>query len=212
MRGLTLRLALAASLALLAACEDPPKPAASAKPPPAPAQPGSAGPAEAVPDGGLAVAGDGGLELTDGGSAALVGEYVYSPVAKRDPFRSFLDDAAVKVVDTSASSSRCGPICQWEIDQLKLVAVVSGVASPLAMVEDPDGRGYLIRRGAFIGKRSGKVSDIRRDTVVVTELIRRRDGALIPAKTEILLRERRKAGARVRDDMVDLSTPEGKSQ
>ncbi len=40
---------------------------------------------------------------------------------------------------------------------------------PMAMVEDPEGRGHMIRRGSFIGKRSGKVSDIRRDRLVVTE-------------------------------------------
>ncbi len=203
---------IAALVSLAAACSDtPPKPPpqpkpAAAAPAAAPAPAPAPATAEAVPDGGAEAAADGGA---DGGALAL-GEYVYTPVAKRDPFRSFFEDNT-KVEDSTLTKANCGPICQWELDQLKLVAVVSGIASPLAMVEDPDGRGYMVRRGSYIGKRAGKVSDIRRDTLVVTELIRRRDGVLVPAKSEILLRDKRRPGDRT-SEVTDLSTPDGNTQ
>jgi len=96
-------------------------------------------------------------------------EYAYSPVGKRDPFRSVLDD---KTGPTESGQERpdCGPLCKWELEQLKLVAVISGVSNPLAMVEDPNGRGYIVRRGTFVGKRNGKVTQIRAGEVVVTEI------------------------------------------
>lgn len=193
----------ATALFALAACgSDKPAPAAPAAGTKAAAKAAAAAPA-ANPDGGTS---------TDGGAAELV-EYVYSPVAKRDPFRSYFDEAPVQAeVKEATPATHCGPICGWEIEQLKLVAVVTGIASPVAMVEDPDGRGFMLRRGSYVGKRSGKVSDIRRDAVVVTELIRRRDGALIPAKTELQLRDKKgKGGSKSKEAIVDLSAPSGQT-
>ncbi|MBI5548191.1 MAG: pilus assembly protein PilP [Deltaproteobacteria bacterium] len=95
-------------------------------------------------------------------------EYAYSPVGKRDPFRSAIDERT----GPSEGPERpdCGPLCKWELDQLKLVAVISGISNPLAMVEDPSGRGYIVRRGTFVGKRNGKVTHIRSGELVVTEI------------------------------------------
>ena len=98
-------------------------------------------------------------------------EYLYSPVGKRDPFRSAIEDKLTSA-DEGADRGSCGPLCKWELEQLRLVAVISGVSNPLAMVEDPNGRGYIVRRGTFVGKRNGKVSQIRSGEVVVTEIYR----------------------------------------
>lgn len=98
-------------------------------------------------------------------------EYAYSPVGKRDPFRSILDDAAEARPDQEQRPD-CGPLCKWELDQLRLVAVVSGMSNPLGMVEDPGGKGYIVRRGTFMGKRNGKVTQIRAGEVVVTEIFK----------------------------------------
>jgi len=40
----------------------------------------------------------------------------------------------------------------------------------VAMVEDPDGVGHVVRQGTQVGRRNGKVTTIRRDEVVVAEL------------------------------------------
>lgn len=116
-------------------------------------------------------------------------EYAYSPVGKRDPFRSFLLEetkAAEKKVAVPVKpieNLRCGPLCKWDLEQLRLVAIVSGVSSPMAMVEAPDGKGYTVRRGAFIGKRNGKVTNIRPSEMVVTEIYK--DNAGVPQPHEI---------------------------
>jgi type IV pilus assembly protein PilP len=136
--------------ALAAACGGSPKPAAA--PPPAAAD-DAAKKAAPKPE----------------AEAPPVVEYAYSPVGKRDPFRSLLDDASEARPD-QATRPDCGPLCKWEIDQLKLVAVISGMSNPLGMVEDPGGKGYIVRRGTFMGKRNGKVTQIRAGEVVVTEI------------------------------------------
>ena len=74
--------------------------------------------------------------------AASTYVYNYNPVGKRDPFRSPLEDIKATPENTNTQIVACNePLCQWDIDQLKLVAVVTGDANPMAMVEDPMGRG-----------------------------------------------------------------------
>ena len=111
-------------------------------------------------------------------------EVAYSSVGKRDPFKSFLGDLGASV---GAVTTRCStPLGRFELDQLRLVAVITGLADPLAMVEAPTGVGYSVRKGACIGKNGGVVATIRTGEVVVTEWAMRADGTR--EKTETALR------------------------
>jgi len=138
-----------------------------------------------------------------------VAEYTYTPIGKRDPFRSFFDSFE-PVEPRQSVDANCGLLCQFELDQLRLVAVVSGVASPLAMVEDPEGRGHMVRRGTLIGKRSGKISDIRRDRIVVTELLRNKQGQILPVQTEMPLRSQDRGSDKPNNETIDLSMADGR--
>jgi len=100
--------------------------------------------------------------------------YVYNPIGKRDPFRS--PDAEPATQAALASTSCTEPLCRFDIDQLTLVAVVSGDANPLAMVQDPAGRGYFVRRNTRVGRQGGKVTQIMSDAVVITEYFTTPDG------------------------------------
>ncbi|GHG64476.1 pilus assembly protein PilP [Comamonas sp. JC664] len=136
----------------ITACGDTPKPPpAAAKPAAAaakPAPPKEAAPAEApqVP--------------------AYV--YLYNPVGKRDPFRSPLEELGPVTSNQVAACNE--PLCAFDLGQLKLVAVVTGDANPMAMVEDPAGRGHIVRRNTRMGRQGGKVTQILRDSVTVTEV------------------------------------------
>ncbi len=111
-------------------------------------------------------------------------EVAYSSVGKRDPFKSFLGDLGASI---GAVTTRCStPLGRFELDQLRLVAVITGLADPLAMVEAPTGVGYSVRKGACIGKNGGVVATIRTGEVVVTEWAMRADGTR--EKTETALR------------------------
>jgi type IV pilus assembly protein PilP len=111
-------------------------------------------------------------------------DVAYSSVGKRDPFKSFLGDLRAS---TGAVATRCStPLGRFELDQLRLVAVITGLADPLAMVEAPTGVGYSVRKGACIGKNGGVVATIRTGEVVVTEWAMRADGTR--EKTETALR------------------------
>ncbi|NMB76949.1 MAG: pilus assembly protein PilP [Myxococcales bacterium] len=94
--------------------------------------------------------------------------YIYTPVGKRDPFRSQYKTLTPEKAKTSELSATC-PLCKFELDQLKLVAIISGMAQPSAMVEDPTGKGWVIRIGTRIGKNAGRVFRIKPDEVVIAE-------------------------------------------
>jgi type IV pilus assembly protein PilP len=100
--------------------------------------------------------------------------YIYNPIGKRDPFRSpDLDLARASAVNNSACNE---PLCKFDLDQLTLVGVISGDANPVAMVQDPQGRGYILHRNTRIGRQGGKVTQILRDSVTVTEYFTSPDG------------------------------------
>jgi len=94
-------------------------------------------------------------------------EYSYNPIGKRDPFRSFTSIEVVRPDSIVASELQ-----NWELDQLDLVAILWGTEQPVAMVEDPKGKGHVIRHGDLIGKKWGKVTQIKSDEVIVTEEFR----------------------------------------
>lgn len=100
--------------------------------------------------------------------------YVYNPIGKRDPFRS---PEAEPAAQANVANTACTePLCRFDVDQLTLVAVVSGDANPLAMVQDPAGRGYFVRRNTRVGRQGGKVTQIMSDAVVITEYFTTPDG------------------------------------
>jgi len=100
--------------------------------------------------------------------------YTFSPTGKRDPFRSPMVDQGGRPEGPTGVCTEV--LCQFDLDQLRLVAVVTGDANPLAMVEDPQGRGHLVRKGVKMGKQGGEVTQILRDSVTVTEGLVTPDG------------------------------------
>lgn len=88
--------------------------------------------------------------------------YAYTPVGKRDPFRSLFE--RVEVEDKAITELQ-----RFQLDQLKVVAIVTGRATPYAMVEDPNGNGHTLTRGTLVGKNWGRVAQITNECVVVRE-------------------------------------------
>ena len=119
-------------------------------------------------------------------SAPAAAEWTYSSAGKRDPFRSYLADVAAQARDSALT--RCPtPLGRFDVDQLKLVAVVTGLEDPVAMVEAPNGVGYSLHRGSCIGRNGGTVTVVRTGEVIVSEWIVRADGKRDRAETLLRL-------------------------
>ena len=146
-RSMKFGTALAAMLAGGLACGEPPPPP---RPPPAPK------PVVAAPD-----------ETEKPAEPTSI--YVYSPIGKRDPFQNIY--AVKEVTPVKIPGGKPTPLQRFPIDKLRLALTVTGTASPMAMVEDPDGRGWSVFLGSFIGQNWGKVTSIQRDQIIITETI-----------------------------------------
>jgi type IV pilus assembly protein PilP len=92
-------------------------------------------------------------------------KYIYDPKGKRDPFKQFVDSGA-------KDKKKLVPLQKYEVSQLKLTGIIWGANINKAMVEDPIGKGYVIKRGTRIGKNDGKVKKITKDRVIITEKYR----------------------------------------
>ena len=101
--------------------------------------------------------------------------YVYNPIGKRDPFRSFLAAGERGVEDETPRT----PLQRYEIDEYRLVGIIWGIDRPRALVEDPDSVGHVMEIGTYIGKNWGKVTQITSSEVVVTEEYQTIDGELV---------------------------------
>ncbi|NJK89764.1 MAG: pilus assembly protein PilP, partial [Myxococcales bacterium] len=107
--------------------------------------------------------------------------YAYSPIGSADPFRNLFD------VEEARNEDELTELQRFELDQLRLVAVVSRIATPYAMVEDPQGKGHTLTRGTLIGKNWGQVAQIREDCVVVREEYRDYTGRKVTNRTSLCL-------------------------
>jgi type IV pilus assembly protein PilP len=181
MKKLSLLFVPAIALALLAGCgDDQPAPAAA----PVHAAKKAPAPKAASSETGLTAPGY---------------VYAYNPIGKRDPFRSPL--GTLRAGNESTQQICNEPLCQWDLDQLTLVAVITGDANPVAMVQDPQGTGYVVHRNTRIGKQGGKVSQILHDSITVTEYWTNPDGKRTPNLITVGLKRDEKSGG-----SVDLAT------
>ena len=90
---------------------------------------------------------------------------VYDRTDRRDPFRSFeWERKELANLDMVG-----GPLEQYDVSQLSLIAVIWKTGSARALVEDPAGHSYIISRGTRVGKNEGMVTQIDDNLVVVNE-------------------------------------------
>jgi Tfp pilus assembly protein PilP len=86
--------------------------------------------------------------------------------SNRDPFRSYLDtwiERGPKVTMSTVSA-----ICaKYSLEELTLIAVISGDANPRAMFRDPTGLGQTVKRGDYLSKSAARVTKILSDRVVL---------------------------------------------
>jgi type IV pilus assembly protein PilP len=107
----------------------------------------SAKPAAAAP----AAAADAGA-----GNAAPKMEFSENDFAEsdrnRDPFRTYMSVLAPEQKKVATKIQREVVLPQYSLDELKLVAIVMGGEYPRAMVVDPGGKGWVIKRGDWVGR------------------------------------------------------------
>mgnify|MGYP001026057081 CR=1 FL=1 len=70
----------------------------------------------------------------------------------RDPFRPYVATPGPRGPEASFDPQRPVVMPNTAVEQMKLIAVVTGVPRPKAMLTDPGGVGYVVQRGDYLGK------------------------------------------------------------
>jgi len=89
----------------------------------------------------------GGIDL-----AELSDESFVEVPSRRNPFRSFEEIFTTKKILEENKSQRNVILGEYSINSLRLMAIVTGVGNPRAMLLDPKGKGHIIRRGDYMGR------------------------------------------------------------
>jgi len=67
----------------------------------------------------------------------------------RDPFRNYANELRIKA---PIVAQRLVLMPDTSVDEMKLIAIISGIEQPRAMIVDQRGVGYVTTRGDFVGK------------------------------------------------------------
>ncbi len=92
-------------------------------------------------------------------------EFSYNPAGRPDPFKPFIELAPEK----RPKAAFLTPLQKYDISQLKLVAIITAPEGSVALVEDQQGKGYLLKKGTAIGRHDGKVKAVLKDRVIIEE-------------------------------------------
>jgi type IV pilus assembly protein PilP len=111
--------------------------------------------------------------------------YAYEPKGRRDPFTSLVEDVKAKPARKKGAS----PVEGFDVDEIKLIAIAWDSQQYFALVTLPDNKSYTIRKGMTLGLYGGRVREITRDTVIITEQIKDYKGQLKTKDTILKLRK-----------------------
>jgi len=140
-RGTCLPLLLAVSVF---GCSDPPVVTAS----PTPSKAADTSPAAAPAGSGAAAA----ASAAPAPARVEVQETEFSESDRsRDPFRSFAKSFTQETKPESRDQREV-ILSEYALDELKLIGIVTRAEPAKAMLVDPNGKGFVVRRGQFVGR------------------------------------------------------------
>jgi type IV pilus assembly protein PilP len=95
----------------------------------------------------------------------------YDAIGKIDPFAPLFREKPESVKKGKRKKKRIPrtPLERIDLSQLKLVGIILASSGNRALVEESSGKGYVIKKGTYIGMNSGKVVNIKKEKVVVEE-------------------------------------------
>ena len=112
----------------------------------------------------------------------------YDSQGKIDPFKPLIQAKSETMPFFDKDPERIlTPLEKIELSQIRLVAVIIMKNKRIAMVEEAGGKGYEVGIGTYIGKNRGKVSEIKKSSIVITELVKDFKGRFTEQAQEIKL-------------------------
>lgn len=117
-------------------------------------------------------------------------------IVKVDPFMPLFKEEKPeppKQVDTAKKETKkrvpLTPLEKIDLSQLKLVGIIRSPSGDKALVEEANGKGYIVTKGTYIGINSGRIIGITENGIIVEEEIEDVLGKVIINKTELKLQK-----------------------
>ena len=95
----------------------------------------------------------------------------YNPFAPLFKKKKAAMQASGSPDDPRSNRAFLTPLEQIGLGQVTLTGIVQAQSGNRAMVKDASGKGYVLRKGTYIGLHSGRVEKITGDRVIVVEII-----------------------------------------
>jgi len=107
--------------------------------------------------------------------SGLMDPFDYDARGRRDPFAQKMADQAVSGGPVHGPLL---PLQRFELNQLRVTAILWDVKRPQAMIKDPNGSIYIVTPNSKIGPHNGYVAAIREGEIVIIET-QEQDGRLV---------------------------------
>ncbi len=95
---------------------------------------------------------------------------------RRDPFLPFIE-MLIKPEELHRMVQRDVKLKEYDVSDLKLVAIITNIGDPKAMVIPPDGTGFVLRRGDYVGRADYIKQGAKGETIQVNWKVARIHGS-----------------------------------
>jgi len=114
----------------------------------------------------------------------------------RDPFASYLKKVASSRSRTSLIENQLRltnrereKLEDYDLSTLSLVAIFSMGGERVAMIQDATAKGFIVRRGNYLGKNNGKIEKITDETLFLVEQVLNPAGDIIDRQVSLTMKE-----------------------
>lgn len=114
--------------------------------------------------------------------------YNYQVEGRRDPFKSLLLGLKEK------KKTGLTPLQQRSLGELKVIGIVWSSQEYMAMIETPDGKGFLLKKGTLVGPEGGVVKKITENSIIIEEVYSDYYGKKRSKKTMLKLHAKEEEG------------------
>ncbi len=118
----------------------------------------------------------------------------YDPTGRFDPFEPLFKEQP-NVEETTPKQGKRErrkpqtPLERVALSQLKVTAIIRSPSGNRALVEDATGKGYVVKKGTYVGLNAGQVIEIDKSRIVVEEEIESVMGELRIQNSELKLQK-----------------------
>jgi type IV pilus assembly protein PilP len=112
----------------------------------------------------------------------------------RDPFASYLvalserGQAALREREARLSNRPREALENFDLSTLTLVAIYKMGEDRVAMIQDPAGKGYIVRRGNYMGKNNGRIEKIDNNSLYLVEQVLNPAGEITDRQVTLTLK------------------------